>query len=154
QETKIQEKDIEAMRKLDILPGYASEWSCSTTKKGYAGTAVFFPQQAEGWAGDGGGKGATGNRSASDEPAKKKLKQGKISTFFSAKPTKQQKQQKREPITAPAAEPKAPAGEGAAASASLPGGRSELEVLSVRFGIGGDPSHNQEGRSITVEYEK
>lgn len=58
------------MRKLDILPGYASEWSCSTAKKGYAGTAVFFPYQEEEWKGDGSGKGATGNRSASDEPVR------------------------------------------------------------------------------------
>ena len=53
QETKLQEKDVEAMRQQDILPGYASVWSCSTKKKGYAGTAVFFTDQAEPWAGAG-----------------------------------------------------------------------------------------------------
>lgn len=55
------------MRAQDVLPGYASEWSCSTTKKGYSGTAVFFTKQAEGWTGDGGGKGATGNSSPGDD---------------------------------------------------------------------------------------
>lgn len=86
--------------------------------------------------------------------AKKKLKQGKISTFFSAKPTKQQEKQKKQPEPASAAEPTAPDGDGVATAAPLPGGRSGLDVLSVRFGIGGNAKHNQEGRSITVEYEK
>ena len=49
QETKLQEKDVQGMREQDILPGYASEWSCSTVKKGYAGTAVFFTKQAQTW---------------------------------------------------------------------------------------------------------
>lgn len=68
QETKIQEKDIEALRAQDILPGYASEWSCSRTKLGYSGTAVFFTKQSDPWKGDGGGIDATGNGLPSDEP--------------------------------------------------------------------------------------
>lgn len=59
QETKLQEKDVEGMKEQDILPGYDSAWSCSTTKKGYAGSAVFFPKQAERWRvqGEGAGEG-------------------------------------------------------------------------------------------------
>lgn len=68
QETKIQEKDVEALRAQDILPGYASEWSCSQTKLGYSGTAVFFTKQSDPWKGDGGGIDATGNGLPSDEP--------------------------------------------------------------------------------------
>lgn len=51
QETKLQEKDVEGLLAMDILPGYDSAWTCSTVKKGYAGQAVFFPRQAEEWAG-------------------------------------------------------------------------------------------------------
>jgi exodeoxyribonuclease III len=39
QETKLQEKDVEALG--TILPGFTAHWSCSTDKKGYAGTVVF-----------------------------------------------------------------------------------------------------------------
>ncbi|CAM9332080.1 unnamed protein product [Pylaiella littoralis] len=156
QETKIQEKDIESLRARDILPGYASEWSCSTTKKGYSGTAVFFTKQAKEWTGDGGGSGATGNGLPSDdEPAKKKPKQEKISSFFSPKSkqkNKNQQSEKEAPTPAPASsESTATSSE---AAPPLPGGRSGLEVLSVRFGVGGGTEHNTEGRSITVEYEK
>lgn len=92
--------------------------------------------------------------------AKKKLKQGKISSFFSAKDTT--------PTVAPAAEPTTSStssssnGAAAAAAASdedsasplLRGGRHGLRVLGVRFGIGGGAKHNNEGRAITVEYDK
>lgn len=47
QETKLQEKDVEGIKEQDVLPGYDSAWTCSGTKKGYAGSAVFFPKQAE-----------------------------------------------------------------------------------------------------------
>jgi exodeoxyribonuclease III len=39
QETKLQEKDTEALS--NIIPGYEALWSCSVDKKGYAGTACF-----------------------------------------------------------------------------------------------------------------
>lgn len=55
------------MIEQDILPGYTSAWSCSTAKKGYAGTAVFFTKQAEAWQGD--GVRETGNGSASTNTA-------------------------------------------------------------------------------------
>ncbi|CAM9841926.1 unnamed protein product [Ectocarpus sp. 12 AP-2014] len=158
QETKIQEKDVEALRAQDILPGYASEWSCSRTKLGYSGTAVFFTKQSDPWNGDGGGIDATGNGLPSDEPARKKLKQGKISTFFSPKPSKKSAKgsapESETPTRAPAAEPATSAAASTNSADSLPGGRSGFKVLSVRFGIGSDSKHNNEGRSITVEYEK
>ena len=88
--------------------------------------------------------------------AKKKLKQGKISSFFSATPNQQPAKDATPTPTppTPAAEPTASSREDSSESPLLPGGRSSLKVLGVRFGIGGDPKHNNEGRAITVEYEK
>lgn len=61
--------DEKKHRLRDLLPGYDSEWNCSGPKKGYAGTAVFFPKQDEGWYGKGGAKGGSGGGgSTSDEP--------------------------------------------------------------------------------------
>ena len=40
QETKLQESHVKDWE--GALEGYASYWSCSTVKKGYAGTAVFL----------------------------------------------------------------------------------------------------------------
>lgn len=40
QETKLQESHVKDWE--SVLGGYASHWSCSTVKKGYAGTAVFL----------------------------------------------------------------------------------------------------------------
>lgn len=50
------------MKEMDILPGYDSAWSCSTNKKGYAGTAVFFTKQAQAVTGN-------GKRDAEDDAA-------------------------------------------------------------------------------------
>ena len=44
QETKLQEMHVKDWE--GALEGYASHWSCSTTKKGYAGTAVFLKEPA------------------------------------------------------------------------------------------------------------
>lgn len=62
--------DDKKHRLRDLLPGYDSEWNCSGPKKGYSGTAVFFPMQEEGWYGKGGAKGGSGGGggSTSDEP--------------------------------------------------------------------------------------
>lgn len=76
--------------------------------------------------------------------AKKKQKQGKMSAFFSAKEAATTK-------TEEANEP--PAADAAEGAAALPGGRSGLKVLAVRYGIGSS-KHDGEGRSITVEYDK
>ena len=40
QETKLQESHVKDWE--GVLEGYTSYWSCSTVKKGYAGTAVFL----------------------------------------------------------------------------------------------------------------
>jgi exonuclease III len=40
QETKLQESHVKDWE--GVLEGYTSHWSCSTVKKGYAGTAVFL----------------------------------------------------------------------------------------------------------------
>lgn len=82
----------------------------------------------------------------------KKMKQGKISSFFSGTQTQQQKNDAT-PTPAPAAEPATSSKEDSEAPL-LPGGRSGARVLGVRFGVGGDAKHNNEGRAITVEYEK
>eukprot|EP00752_Nemacystus_decipiens_P006512 g5864.t1 len=156
QETKIQADDVDDKKHClrELLPGYDSEWNCSGAKKGYSGTAVFFPNQDGGWYGKGGARGGAGNEgSMSDEPAKKKLKQGKISSFFSATPN-QQPAKDATPTPAPAAEPPTSSKEEGSESPLLAGGRSGVRVLGVRFGIGGDAKHNNEGRAITVEYEK
>ena len=76
--------------------------------------------------------------------AKKKQKQGKLSAFFSAKEATTANTEK-------ANDP--PADDAAEGAAALPGGRSGLKVLAVRYGIG-NSKHDGEGRSITVEYEK
>ena len=61
--------DEKKHRLRDLLPGYDSEWNCSGPKKGYSGTAVFFPKQDEGWYGKGGAKGGSGDGgSTSDGP--------------------------------------------------------------------------------------
>eukprot|EP00899_Mesostigma_viride_P018317 jgi/Mesvir1/26487/Mv25604-RA.2 len=41
QETKLQERDVESVRKLAGLAGFMDYWSCSNEKKGYSGTAIF-----------------------------------------------------------------------------------------------------------------
>lgn len=43
QETKIQENHVDQFDKL--VKGYKSFWSCSTVKKGYAGTAMFISEK-------------------------------------------------------------------------------------------------------------
>lgn len=73
-----------------------------------------------------------------------------MSAFFSAKDTSAKTTDKAKKLL-PKAEDAADGGpEGASA---LPGGRSGLAVLAVRFGIGSS-KHDGEGRSITVEYDK
>ena len=42
QETKLQEVNVDEQMRGLCGPDYESVWACSTTKKGYAGTAVFF----------------------------------------------------------------------------------------------------------------
>jgi len=48
QETKLQEAHVEEWR--DLLPGYTSYWTCSTLKKGYAGSGAYVKQTSEGLA--------------------------------------------------------------------------------------------------------
>jgi exodeoxyribonuclease III len=69
QETKLQEKDVGNLE--NIVPGYTSHWSCSTDKKGYAGTVVFT-------------KGAAPKKAASTK------KQPAISSFFAKKVPKKE----------------------------------------------------------------
>ncbi|CAM9908105.1 unnamed protein product, partial [Discosporangium mesarthrocarpum] len=150
QETKLQEKDVESMRKQDLIPGYESVWSCSTTKKGYSGTAVFFPKQNEPWKGQ-------GQEEDCPEPVKKKRKQAKMSAFLAPEPSAREDDSGGE---AKAGEKQKGSGLGVglglglgSSSPVLPGGRSMLKVKGVSFGIG-DARHDGEGRAITVEYEK
>jgi|GEM_PF-100716 len=43
QETKLQEDHVKIF--ADVLPGYHSHFSCSTSKKGYSGTAIFISKK-------------------------------------------------------------------------------------------------------------
>ena len=75
-----------------------------------------------------------------------------MSAFFSAKDASTKTTDKDKKL--PAADAAEGAADGAPESAAtLPGGRSGLSVLAVRFGIG-NSKHDGEGRSITVEYDK
>ena len=74
-----------------------------------------------------------------------------MSAFFSPKDASSKTDKAKKLPTADAAGGAADGGPEEAAV--LPGGRSGLAVLAVRFGIGSS-KHDGEGRSITVEYDK
>lgn len=50
QETKLQEQHLEdpKLALSDLLPDYDAHWACSTTKKGYSGTAIFVRRRSSG----------------------------------------------------------------------------------------------------------
>eukprot|EP01034_Spumella_vulgaris_P032149 gene32149-39705_t len=81
QETKLQASMVDEY--VDILPGYASYWSCSVEKKGYSGTAIFLNKNTintkttSGTAASG-----SGGESAAAVVEAPKKKQAKLNSFF------------------------------------------------------------------------
>jgi exonuclease III len=120
QETKLQESRCEAFE--HILPGYVAYWSCSKTKKGYAGVAAFVKEEYVR------GKAAPGG------------KQQKLASFFQASGKKK----------GSATEEGAKGA--AAASSSSSSSSSSFEVLGVKYGCVGDKDEDEEGRVVTLEF--
>jgi hypothetical protein len=122
-----------------LLPGYDAHWSCSTKKKGYAGSVVFTAKTDSSI--------AVAAAAAAEATKAAGGKQAKLTTFFAAKP-------KPAAAAAAAAAAYAAAASASDAAAVAVTGGSGLPVLSVRHGIGNDEEHGGEGRAITIEYSK
>jgi hypothetical protein len=116
-----------------LLPGYDAHWSCSTKKKGYAGSVVFTAKTDSSI--------AAAAAAAAEATKAAGGKQAKLTTFFAAKPK------------AAAAAAAAAASASDATAVAVTGG-SGLPVMNVRHGIGNDEEHGGEGRAITIEYSK
>jgi exonuclease III len=127
QETKLQEQHVKDFTAL--LPGYDAHWSCSTKKKGYAGSVVFTAKTDSSI--------AAAAAAAAEATKAAGGKQAKLTTFFAAKP-----------------KAAAAAASTASSDAVAVTGGSGLPVMSVRHGIGNDEEHGGEGRAITIEYSK
>lgn len=133
QETKLQEQHVQEF--ADLLPGYDAYWSCSTAKKGYAGTACFVKASGSGdvpCSGPGVRVPAQASGSA----------QATLKSFFGKgkrKAAEVAEDEEAPPSTAAAMETDA-------------GGSAPLPVRRVTFGIGHD-KHDTEGRSVTLEFD-
>ena len=135
QETKLQETHLDDP-KLNITgilsdDGYESHFSCSTAKKGYAGTCVFVKQRSKTMNID-------GNNGGDSDKKKSKKTQGKLDTFFFAK-----KEASSD-------------GDDSNVTKSQSSSIGEIDVqdlipTNVSMQIGKD-EHDSEGRIITVEY--
>lgn len=79
QETKLQENHVAELE--GMLPGYKSYWSCSTTKKGYSGTATFVKNSL------------VSSEAAVANTEAKKPKQGTISGMWKSDKTATKKQE-------------------------------------------------------------
>jgi len=151
QETKLQE--VKCAEFDNILPGYVAYWSCSKTKKGYAGVAAFVKEEyvrgdAGGGGGNGGGKAATGGKQqtlASFFPAGGKEKDIKIGA--DAENGAKGKAKGAAVAAAAAAAPDA-----AASFSSSSFSSSSFEVLNVKYGYVGDKDEDEEGRVVTLEF--
>ncbi len=123
QETKLQECFV--LEYTSLVPGFVGFWSCSKTKKGYAGTATFVKAcYVEGTAlagaasTSGGGSGNGG-----------KQQQSSLKAFFGKKDTEAEQKEAAETLAAAA-----PAGP---------------KLLSVAYGIDGD-GRDEEGRCVLL----
>lgn len=126
QETKLQEMHLDdpklKLKQILVEDGFESHWSCSTAKKGYAGTCVFVKRQ----------KGKEEEDDGSNEQDTKK--QAKLDNFFTkANKTKEKKSE---------ASKLSPTGDIDVKDLIPLNVSMEMEIQE----------HDQEGRIITVEY--
>lgn len=153
QETKIQEihvKDLED----SVLPGggYTSYWSCSTSKKGYAGTVVFVR--------DRGGERAKADKdentsteaeaTATATADTKKKKQTSLQSFFGKKPPKKkatkatttaEKETTKDTSTTTATD----------TTSDFDFDYSQFIPSTVSYGLGKE-KHDTEGRMVTLDF--
>jgi exodeoxyribonuclease III len=128
QETKLQESHLEDPKAnlTTILEGYTAYYSCSTVKKGYAGTAVFVRQR----------KGMSSN------PTKKKT----ITSFFTKK-----KSDVNETTTVVDSVTATSINDDKTNDTPLPIDETMLIPQNVSFKMGTE-KHDGEGRIIVVDY--
>eukprot|EP00911_Craspedida_sp_UC1_P002722 UC1_evm3s1999 len=141
QETKLQNVHTEDF--AELLPGYTSHWSCSTARKGYAGTAVFVRDGGGGSSSSSGGGGD--KKTSKSTKGQKKAKSGALDAFVVKRSQKKaEKQQPDEEKKTAAAKTAVPAGD-------------LVTPLGVTFDLDGElPADDvaaQEGRVITVELD-
>jgi len=152
QETKLQEMHV-TDPKLKIMgvlleeEGYDAHYSCSTAKKGYSGTAVFVRRRSGSVVVEEEKKGSGA------ETKTKKRKQATLGNFFNATaspppppPSKPTKDDEDETSTPP---PPPPATNTKSTGEIDP---ADLTPLQVTKQLGGDGSHDAEGRIITVDF--
>lgn len=136
QETKLQESHVmdpklELKGVLLEKEGYDSYWSCSKTKKGYSGTAVFLKRNDN--------KTTSFNTSGTGKQQQKKLQ-----SFFKKKKVEATTQD--EATTEAQSEVNEQRGE-----SSQPSSNSLFTPLNISYGLGND-SGDPEGRCITIDY--
>lgn len=148
QETKLQDAKCAAFE--DVLPGYVAHWSCSKTKKGYAGVAAFVHEKYV----------KRGNTSCSDaNKGSSRGKQAKLASFFTTKGKETQPTKGGEGRIA-AKKTAACKSASMASSCSIKDKEIEdgdssaeaLQVLSVRRGCDGEDDEDEEGRVLTLEF--
>lgn len=147
QETKLQDAKCAAFE--DVLPGYVAHWSCSKTKKGYAGVAAFVHEKYV-------------KRCINSSDANKGSSRGKQATLASFFPTKGKETEPTKGAEGRIAAMKTAACKSASMASSCSikdkeiedGDRSveALQVLSVRRGCDGEDDEDEEGRVLTLEF--
>ena len=145
QETKLQESHLDDPKlqiggKLLHDEGYDAYYSCSTAKKGYAGTAVFVKRRQDQ---------QEPQEQQQQQQQSQEKKQTTMQSFFGSKSKKSKKStpakkdsdsnKERDPLPS------------SSTSTSLPVAASVLVPENVSYGIK-KKDHDQEGRTITVDF--
>jgi exodeoxyribonuclease III len=163
QETKLQTVHVAELGLEGAVPGYDGYFSCSSTKKGYSGTAAFVRRRAgvPRPAVDASGPSSSEAQDSGESNGGRK-KQRTLDGFFAAKPKKASKKTSGKAEDDEEAEPGAGAAEAAVACAddegeddgSLPPELARLLVPErVSFGTG-EGKHDGEGRVVVLEFPR
>ena len=138
QETKLQTSHVTTDGYENLLTGYNSYWTCSETKKGYAGNAVFIKKTIKVVQGvDNSSSSSIGASSVIDSKPKSKAK---------PKATLMDSWVKKAPASS--------SSEAEETVSTTADATSPIVVQSVKYELENNPKLCGEGRTITVEFDK